>query len=150
VARRQDACDAALELADILRKHPLHPRSEEAMPRTHQLHACSLYVAKARQFQQALDIAELAMQVAQSVEETKETLVWVQQWRPKTKQTYNDIKRVVGIKKQPSQIRVAQTLGLTSRDGAQVDETPLLPLWVIVALSLSVAAALVAIFVARR
>jgi hypothetical protein len=150
-ARWQDACNAAVELVDILRKHPVAPSSAEARHRTQQLHACSIHVAKAREFRQALDIAELAMQSAQDVEENEQTSEWIRRWRPKTKHTYDDIKQVVRIKKPTLRIREAQKLRLTYRDTILVKEPAHRNyLWNLVALGLGIAAGLGAVYVARR
>ena len=112
---------------------------------------CSIHVAKARHFQQALSIAELAMQSARDVEETEESLAWVQRWRPKTMHFHKDIKRIVGIKRQTSQILEAQKLRLTYRDNKQVDEDHThLPVWAMAALAIGIAAVFVAGYLARR
>ena len=150
VERWQDMHDTALELVDILQKHPLPSLSAETMRRTEQLHACSLHVAQAWDFDQALSIAGNAMQNAQDVEETEESSTWVQRWRPKTKRTYDDIMRVVRKKTQISRILQAQQLRLTSRDNTHVDEKPALPPWIVISLSLSIAAASAAAYVTRH
>ena len=122
--RLQDASDAASELVGILQKHPLPPRSAEAMGRTEQLHSCSFHAVKAQDYEQALNIAELAMQSAQDVDETDESSAWVQRWRPKTMRHYGDIKQLVRRQKHTAD---SLKLRLTYRDNTQVGENSSLP-----------------------
>jgi len=112
-----DACNVALDMVKLFQDHPFDPGSPEHLHQTQQLHDCSLHVANACRFPDALKVSELAFHsAAKAVEEDRCPRDWVEQWRPKITHTYEQLTSINQINQHDMQIVEAQNVGLIYRE----------------------------------
>lgn len=121
--RFEEAADAAVKAAAVMRSHPLPAQSSESRVRAEQLFYCAQHVAYARRYDEALNIASESVKSAKDVDPNDAELQgWAQRWIPKTERKVANIQQVASKKNHQSRLREAKMLGLTYQRDSDLDE----------------------------